>query len=106
MLRCQQKNVTILRNGHLVSRSSDWIMYSVEAKLIDAVVAQFGPSTKQGAIVGGQNNTGGGSDVTIPRGATGAETYQSNSAAAGNASQPERAVPQGSGGAGGSGGAN
>jgi len=57
MLRCQQKNVTILRNGHLVSRSSDWIMYSVEAKLIDAVVAQFGPSTKQGAIVGGQTST-------------------------------------------------
>lgn len=51
------KNVTILRNGHLVSRSSDWIMYSVEAKLIDAVVAQFGPSTKQGAIVGGQTST-------------------------------------------------
>ena len=32
-------------------------MYSVEAKLIDAVVAQFGPSTKQGAIVGGQTST-------------------------------------------------
>ncbi|KAM0703151.1 hypothetical protein Q7P35_009089 [Cladosporium inversicolor] len=53
----RQKNVTILQNGHLVSRSSDWIMYSVEAKSIDAVVARFGPSTKQGAIVGGQTST-------------------------------------------------
>lgn len=57
MLSIQQKNVTILQNGHLVSRSSDWIMYSVEAKSIDAVVARFGPSTKQGAIVGGQTST-------------------------------------------------
>ena len=54
-----------------------------------------------GAIVAGQNNTGGGFDVVIPRGATGADTYQSNSAAAGNANQPSRAVPQGSGGGGG-----
>ncbi|KAM0719301.1 hypothetical protein Q7P37_005206 [Cladosporium fusiforme] len=53
----RQKNVTIFQNGHLVSRSSDWIMYSVEAKSIDAVVARFGPSTKQGAIVGGQTST-------------------------------------------------
>lgn len=32
-------------------------MYSVEAKNIDAVVAAFGPSTKMGAIVGGQTST-------------------------------------------------
>lgn len=32
-------------------------MYSVEAKNIDAIVAEFGPSTKQGAIVGGQTST-------------------------------------------------
>ncbi|KAK3049388.1 prephenate dehydrogenase (NADP(+)) [Extremus antarcticus] len=37
--------------------SSDWIMYCVEAKSIDAVVATYGPSTKQGAIVGGQTST-------------------------------------------------
>nr|WP_312889555.1 hypothetical protein [Methylobacterium sp. R2-1] len=60
-----------------------------------------------GALVGGQNNTGGVVDVIIPRGATGADTYQSNSAAAGNANQPSRAVPQGSGGGGsGNGGGN
>lgn len=32
-------------------------MYSVEAKNIDAVVARYGPSTKTGAIVGGQTST-------------------------------------------------
>ena len=32
-------------------------MYSVEAKNIDAVVGAFGPSTKLGAIVGGQTST-------------------------------------------------
>ncbi|KAK5137542.1 hypothetical protein LTR08_008522 [Meristemomyces frigidus] len=50
-------NVSILQTGHLVSRSSDWIMYSIEAKNIDAVVAAYGPSTKMGAIVGGQTST-------------------------------------------------
>lgn len=32
-------------------------MYSVEAKNIDAIVARYGPSTKMGAIVGGQTST-------------------------------------------------
>ncbi|QIW95568.1 hypothetical protein AMS68_001086 [Peltaster fructicola] len=52
-----RKNITIMSNGHLVSRSSDWIMYSVEAKNINAVVSLYGPSTKLGAIVGGQTST-------------------------------------------------
>ncbi|ORY14770.1 prephenate dehydrogenase [Clohesyomyces aquaticus] len=43
-------------NGHLVSRCSDYIIYSVEAKNIDTVVKTFGPSTKLGAIVGGQTS--------------------------------------------------
>ena len=30
-------------NGHLVSRISDYILYSVEAEAIENVVAQFGP---------------------------------------------------------------
>ncbi|MBB2963075.1 hypothetical protein [Methylobacterium sp. R2-1] len=51
-------------------------------------------------VTGGQNNTGSDSNVTIPRGSTGADTVQSNSAAGGNANQPSRAVPQGSGGGG------
>ncbi|EON64823.1 prephenate dehydrogenase (NADP+) [Coniosporium apollinis CBS 100218] len=49
-------NVNIMPNGHLVSRSSDYIIYSVEAKKIDEVVAKFGPSTKLGAVVGGQTS--------------------------------------------------
>ncbi|KAL9474044.1 hypothetical protein ACSS6W_008424 [Trichoderma asperelloides] len=49
-------NIEILRNGHLVSRASDYIIYSVEAAFIDRVIAQYGPSTKMGAIVGGQTS--------------------------------------------------
>ncbi|KAK5957128.1 prephenate dehydrogenase (NADP(+)) [Knufia fluminis] len=49
-------NVNVLPNGHLVSRISDWIIYSVEAEMIDSVVAEYGPSTKVGAIVGGQTS--------------------------------------------------
>lgn len=39
-----------------MSRISDWIIYSVEAELIGRVVAEYGPSTKVGAIVGGQTS--------------------------------------------------
>ncbi|KAK4217895.1 prephenate dehydrogenase [Rhypophila decipiens] len=49
-------NVQILRNGHLVSRASSYIIYSVEAASIGRVVAQYGPSTRLGAIVGGQTS--------------------------------------------------
>jgi prephenate dehydrogenase (NADP+) len=48
--------VNIMPNGHLVSRSSDWILYSVPAEAISRIVAEFGPSTKLGAIVGGQTS--------------------------------------------------
>lgn len=36
-------SVTVMRDGHHVSRISDFIIYSVEASLIDQVVAMFGP---------------------------------------------------------------
>ncbi|KAI0183007.1 prephenate dehydrogenase [Xylaria flabelliformis] len=49
-------NIQILRNGHLVSRASDYIIYSVEAAGIGRIVAEYGPSTKQNAIVGGQTS--------------------------------------------------
>ncbi|KXX75248.1 putative prephenate dehydrogenase [NADP(+)] [Madurella mycetomatis] len=49
-------NIQILRNGHLVSRASSYIIYSVEAAAIGRVVAQYGPSTRLGAIVGGQTS--------------------------------------------------
>jgi len=51
-----KKNIKIFPNGHLVSRASDYIIYNVEAASIDKVVAQYGPSTKQDAIVGGQTS--------------------------------------------------
>ena len=38
-----QNNICILSNGHLVSRDSDFIIYSVEAEAVDRVVAEFGP---------------------------------------------------------------
>lgn len=55
-----------------------------------------------GAVVTDDGSVTGGRDrgVTISRGATGADTITGNSAAGGNANQPERAVPQGSGGGG------
>ncbi|KMU76058.1 prephenate dehydrogenase [Coccidioides immitis RMSCC 3703] len=49
-------NINILPNGHLVSRVSDYIIYSVEAEAINKIVAEYGPSTKVGAIVGGQTS--------------------------------------------------
>ncbi|KAL1745050.1 hypothetical protein HDZ31DRAFT_37267 [Schizophyllum fasciatum] len=48
--------ITVFPDGHGVARSSDFIVYSVEAEFIDAVVAKFGPSTKLGAIVAGQTS--------------------------------------------------
>ncbi|KAM0144063.1 hypothetical protein ACHAO1_000342 [Botrytis cinerea] len=51
-----RKQITILPNGHLVSRASDYTIYNVEAASIGKVVAEYGPSTKQGAIVGGQTS--------------------------------------------------
>ena len=46
----------ILKNGHFVSRISDYIIYSVEAENIDKIVSIYAPSTKFGAIVGGQTS--------------------------------------------------
>ncbi|KAG7761301.1 hypothetical protein KL947_000249 [Ogataea haglerorum] len=46
----------VLRNGHLVSRKSDVVIYSVEAENIAKVVKMYAPSTKVGAVVGGQTS--------------------------------------------------
>jgi hypothetical protein len=46
------------------------------------------------------DTTGGDRDVVISRGPTGADTVQSDSAAAGNAEQLTRRIPQGGGGGG------
>lgn len=52
----QDAKFEIVKNGHLVSRKCDYIIYSVEAANIDRIVATYGPSTKVGAIVGGQTS--------------------------------------------------
>lgn len=39
----ESRNVQIFSNGHLVSRQSDYIIYSVEAEHIDKVVETYGP---------------------------------------------------------------
>jgi len=36
-------NITPMLDGHAVSRSSDFIVYSVEAEFLEKVVAQYGP---------------------------------------------------------------
>lgn len=46
----------LVKNGHLVSRQSDYIIYSVEASNISKIVATYGPSSKVGTIVGGQTS--------------------------------------------------
>ncbi|CAJ0634200.1 9360_t:CDS:10 [Entrophospora sp. SA101] len=48
--------LSVLKDGHAVSRRSDFIIYSVEAGKIDQVVAEYGPSTKIEAIVAGQTS--------------------------------------------------
>lgn len=48
--------VNVLKDGVQLSRLCDMILYCVETTNIDAVVKQFGPSTKYGAIVGGQTS--------------------------------------------------
>ncbi|WP_081739655.1 hypothetical protein [Methylobacterium sp. 10] len=56
------------------------------------------PGTSGTVIQNESNTTGNGQDVVISRGATGADTVTSNSAAGGNASRPEQAIPNSSAG--------
>ncbi|KAK2459261.1 hypothetical protein APHAL10511_008738 [Amanita phalloides] len=48
--------VVVVRDGHAVSRASDFVVYSVEAESIGAVVKEYGPSTKLNAVVAGQTS--------------------------------------------------
>jgi len=56
------------------------------------------PGTAGAIVVGEPNSTGNDRDVVISRGATGADTVTTDSAAGGNASRPEQAVPNSSAG--------
>lgn len=46
----------LVKDGHLLSRECDYIIYSVEAANLDKIVQVYGPSSKMGAIVGGQTS--------------------------------------------------
>ncbi|OWZ56101.1 prephenate dehydrogenase (NADP+) [Cryptococcus neoformans var. grubii Br795] len=48
--------IHVLRDGHAVSRLSTFIIYSVEAAALPAVVKEYGPSTRVGAVVAGQTS--------------------------------------------------
>ncbi|GJD91304.1 hypothetical protein BHAOGJBA_4852 [Methylobacterium hispanicum] len=61
-----------------------------------------GPGTTGAIVLPQPNTTGNDPSLIIARGSTGAETVTTNSAAGGNAGQPERAIPQGSANGGGS----
>ncbi|GAB00074.1 uncharacterized protein L969DRAFT_20298 [Mixia osmundae IAM 14324] len=52
----QGQGLSVMKDGHHVARTSDFIIYSVEAEFINSVVAQYGPSSKIGAIVAGQTS--------------------------------------------------
>lgn len=58
------------------------------------------PNTTGTVIQLQPNTTGNDRDVIISRGATGADTITTDSAAGGNANRPEQAVPNGSAGGG------
>src|SRR6201996_6347065 len=48
--------ITVKDSGSDIARSSDLVVYSVEADRLADVVAAYGPSTKYGAIVAGQTS--------------------------------------------------
>jgi prephenate dehydrogenase (NADP+) len=48
--------ITVLDNGKDVARTSDLVIYSVEADKLEQVVAECGLATKPGAIVAGQTS--------------------------------------------------
>jgi prephenate dehydrogenase (NADP+) len=52
----RNQDYTILKDGFAITRRCDFVMFSVEASMIDQVVRQYGPSLKLGAIVCGQTS--------------------------------------------------
>jgi len=77
----------------------------VAAPAVAQVGAPHQPGTGAPIVTREPNTTGNDRDIVISRGATGADTVTTDSAAGGNANQPSRAIPNGSAG-GGSGGSN
>ncbi|QEU61166.1 Tyr1 [Kluyveromyces lactis] len=50
------ESFNVVENGILVSRASDYIIYSVEAENIENIVKMYGAASKVGSIVGGQTS--------------------------------------------------
>ena len=50
------ESFNVVENGTLVSRASDYIIYSVEAENIENIVKMYGAASKVGSIVGGQTS--------------------------------------------------
>ncbi|KQP31736.1 hypothetical protein ASF49_09875 [Methylobacterium sp. Leaf104] len=74
-------------------------LISLSAWAQPATAPGAAPGQPGGAVVQGQpNTTGNDPSVSVSRGATGAETATTDSAAGGNASKPEQAVPNSSAG--------
>lgn len=44
-LGTETPNICVMPDGHAVARSSDFIVFSVEAEFIEKVVAEYGPCT-------------------------------------------------------------
>ncbi|NEU14097.1 hypothetical protein G3T14_18465 [Methylobacterium sp. BTF04] len=72
------------------------VLLAVPAFAQAPAAAPHQPGTTGTTIVREPNSTGNDRDVVISRGATGADTATTDSAAGGNASRPEQAVPNSS----------
>lgn len=73
------------------------IIAGVAMLIVVPACAQVGAPREPGVIVQSEpNTTGNDENIVISRGATGADTVTTDSAAGGNASRPEQAIPNGS----------
>ncbi|WP_156648110.1 hypothetical protein [Methylobacterium sp. Leaf88] len=74
-------------------------LFSLSALAQPATAPGAAPGQPRGTVIQGQpNTTGNDPSVSVSRGATGAETATTDSAAGGNAGKPEQAVPNSSAG--------
>lgn len=85
--------------------SAHFVAVSVAITFVGPATAQSLPIPRDPNTIGTviqlqPNTTGNDRDVIISRGATGADTITTDSAAGGNANRPEQAVPNGSAGGG------
>jgi hypothetical protein len=72
-------------------------LFAVAPVLAQSALAQVGAPQPSGTVIQQEPNaTGNDTNIAISRGATGADTATTDSAAGGNASRPEQAIPNGS----------